>query len=258
MRGSPRSTRSAFTLLEILLVIGILATLAALVLPNLLKDLERARLPESARQLRSLVQVTRAHAMYDGKRYRVRFPEDNEIDDEGGNRQPLVEREDDPLLEPGVFRRVQSVWTQGDTLLRGIRCLEVRLGKPTVEELMSGDTTQHDQLVEELGSDANEIRPPLYIEPDGTSEWATMVVTNAPPDAGDRADELDEQYEQIEVILDGFTGLAWLQRPFYDEELQMLAANNWPPVLRRDFLTPQLLTEDDVIEIQETLIRKPR
>jgi prepilin-type N-terminal cleavage/methylation domain-containing protein len=258
MRGRPRSTRSAFTLLEILLVIGILASLAALVLPNLLKDLEQARLPESARQLRSLVQLTRAHAMYDGKRYRIRFPENDEIDNEGGDRQPLVEREDDPLLEPEVFHRVQSVWTEGATLLRNIRCIEVRLGKPTVEELMSGDTEEHDRLVAELGPDVNEIRPPLYIEPDGTSEWATFVVTNAPPDAGDRAEELDEQYEQIEVILDGFTGLAWLQRPFYDAELEMLAANNWPPVLRRDFLSPRLLTEADVIEIQETLIRKPR
>jgi hypothetical protein len=252
MRGRPRSTRSAFTLLEIL------ASLAALVLPNVLKDLKRARLPESARQLRSLVQLTRAHAMLDGKRYRIRFPEENEIDDVGGDRQPLVEREDDPLLEPEVFNRVQTIWTEGVTLLEGIRCVEVRLGKPTVEELMTGNTEEHDRLVAELGSDVNEIRPPLYIEPDGTSEWATFVITNAPPDAGDRAEELDEQYEQIDVILDGFTGLAWLQRPFYDQELEMLAANNWPPVLRRDFLSPRELTEADVIEIQETLIRKSR
>ena len=59
----------------------------------------------------------------------------------------------------------------------------------------------------------------------------------------------------IEVIMDGLTGLIWLQRPFAEEEKEMLLENDWPPVLRRDFLTQRLLTEEDVLEIQETKVR---
>jgi hypothetical protein len=35
----------------------------------------------------------------------------------------------------------------------------------------------------------------------------------------------------------------------------MLEEHNWPPVLRQDFLRPQLLTEEEVLEIREKMIR---
>jgi prepilin-type N-terminal cleavage/methylation domain-containing protein len=251
--------RSGFTLLEILLVVGILVVLSGLVLPTMFQEIESARLPESARQMRSLLQLTRAHAMYDGKRYRIRFLEPGEEEDlEQSDRdlgQPLIEREDDPIEEPAVFNPVREHWTEGATLLEGVRCVEVRLGKPTLQRILDQDTERQEELVQELGDVTDELRPPLYIEPDGTSEWATFVVTNAPEDAGDLAEEL-EDYPMIEVILDGFTGLVWLQRPFYEEELAMLEENHWPPVLRRDFLDPRALTEEDVIEIQESIVRQ--
>lgn len=260
MIRSARSNPDAFTLIEILLVIGLLAALTMFVVPPVLRDIERARLPESAKQMRSLLRLTRARAMYDGKRYRLRFLEEGDeesLDDvEVDPRQPVVEREDDPIGEPGVFNPVKAAWARPDPLLNGVRCIEIRLGKPTLEKIIEKDTEQHEQLVEELGHDVDEIRPPLYFEPDGTTEWATFVVTNAPLEAGDREEEVVEEYGVIEVILDGLTGLAWLQRPFYEEELSMLEENNWPPVFRRDFLDPRPLTEDDVIEIQEHLIRK--
>ena len=259
MARSTRTTRSAFTLMEMLLVIGLLALLTAFVLPVVIRNIERARLPESAKQMRSLLRLTRAHAMYDGKRYRLRFPDEgeDEIDDQVvDERQPVIEREDEPLREPGVFNPVKASWAQSETLLKGIRCIEIRLGKPTLEQLLQDDTERHEMLVEELPGDADEVRPPVYFEPDGTSEWVTFVVTDAPPDAGDLAEEVIEDYTVIEVIHDGMTGLTWLQRPFYDEELAMLEENSWPPVLRRDFLEPRVLTEEDVIEIQESLGRK--
>ena len=95
--------------------------------------------------------------------------------------------------------------------------------------------------------------PPLIVEPDGTSEWATFVITDAPPEAA--ADELDG-YRRIEVIIDGLTGLAWLQRPFYEEELDLFREHDWPVVLRKDFLRIAPLTEHDVLEIQETRVRR--
>ena len=89
----------------------------------------------------------------------------------------------------------------------------------------------------EAFEDIDPERPPLYVEPDGTSEWVTFVLTTAPPDV-----ELDkvEDYGCLELIVDGSTGLAWMQRPFYDEELDLFEEKNWPAVLRQDFLDPRV------------------
>ncbi|MCH7632740.1 MAG: hypothetical protein IIB59_05965, partial [Planctomycetes bacterium] len=56
-------------------------------------------------------------------------------------------------------------------------------------------------------------------------------------------------------ILEGLTGLCWLQRPFYDEELDLFADKGWPAVLRQDFLRPDMLTEDDVLELREIRVK---
>ena len=95
-------------------------------------------------------------------------------------------------------------------------------------------------------------RPPLFVEPDGSCEWATFVLTTAPRDV-----ELDqlEDHPRLWLILDGTIGLAWMQRPFYDEELDLFEEKNWPAVLRQDFLDDRVLTEDDVLEIRETQVR---
>ena len=139
----------------------------------------------------------------------------------------------------------------GVTLLNGVWCAEVRLGKPTIESVLQARERRgltEDDLEEEFGvfEDFDPQRPPLFIEPDGTSEWATFVVTQAPRDMD--FDELVDE-PQIEVIVDGPMGLAWLQRPFYDEELDLFEENGWPAVFRRDFLDPRMLTEDDVLEV---------
>lgn len=242
-----------FTLIEIVLVVALLATLAAFTMPNLLRQIEAQRLPTSARQMRALLTLVRANAMFDGKRYRIRFPEEDEIDSEGEDRQPLIEREDDPFREPWVFNLVTAPWTQGETLLRGIWCAEVRLGRPTLDKLE--EQLIGESIEEELEASADDYEvgfPPLIIESDGTCEWVTFLVTDAPRDTDES--EL-ENYTRIEVIMDGLTGLIWLQRPLYEEELDMFREHDWPPVLRRDFTRRERLTEADVLEISETAVR---
>ncbi len=248
-------TRRAYTLVEVLLVVALLGMIAAMAMPNLMRDLEARRLPESARQMRSMLTLVRGKAMMDGKRYRLRFPMEDEIDSEGERRQPLIEREDDPFLAPGVFNRVTLPWARGQTLLRNMRCMSVRLGKPTLE-MIEEDQLVGDDLEERfemVGQDFDEGFPPLYIETDGTSEWASFVITNAPVDV--ELETIESEYKRIEVILDGLTGLIWLQRPFYEEELDLFKENDWPPVLRRDFLRVEPLTKEQVLEIQETRVR---
>ena len=107
-------------------------------------------------------------------------------------------------------------------------------------------------VLEEAFAEYDPERRPLIIEPDGTSDWATFVLTTAPRDI-----DLDEliDYPRIELILEGFTGSAWMQRPFYEAELDLFEENNWPGVLRQDFLNPRELTEEDVLELRESQIQ---
>ncbi len=242
-------------MLEIVLVIGMVAILSAFVMPSMLGQWTRAQLPESAQQLRALLQLTRANAMLDGYRYRIRFPEEGELDGQGDSRQPLVEVEDNPLEEPEEFRQVRAAWAQGEIFKEGVRCVQVRLGKPTIAFLL-GEIEEEDdfqeELEEELEVSFDEGFPPLVIEPDGTSEWATFVLTNAPEDIDYEELELEDvDYQQVEVILDGLIGLCWLQRVLYEEELELFREKGWPPVMRKDFLDPDVLTEDNVLEFKD-------
>ncbi len=236
-------------------MVALLVLISAMVLPSFIRQITREELPGSAKQLRSLITLVRANASFDGKRYQIRFPGEDELDPLGGERQPLIEREDDPIHEPELFNLVTAPWAVGTTLLGEVWCAEVRVGRPTIERIKDRRERVAEQIAERLVEAFEDIdpeRPPLIIEPDGSSEWATFVLTSAPPDI--ELDEL-EDYPRIEVITDGATGLAWLQRPFYDEELDLFEEKGWPAVLRQDFLDPRVLTEDDVLEIREMKIQ---
>ena len=257
MRQAGIQYRRAFTLLEVSLVIAILVVISAMVVPTFFRQLREDELPRSARTFRSLLTHVRANAAFDCKRYRIRFPNEDELDPLGGEIQPLIEREDDPIREPEEFSLVTAPWAVEAVLLGDVWCSEVRPGRPTIEQIRELRERTAENVEEELEEyfekdDLDPERPPLYVEPDGTSEWATFVLTTAP-----RGTELDEieDHPQVELILDGATGLAWLQRPFYEEELDLFEEKGWPAVLRQDFLDPRVLTEDDVLEIRETLLR---
>lgn len=254
MRHTRSNKHRAFTLLEVTLVAGILVLIAAMAMPTLLEEFRREALPGSGRQLRSLLTLVGANASFDGKRYRIRFPEEDEEDALGGDRQPMIEREDDPFQEPEVFNLVTLPWAVGNTLLGKVRCAEVRLGRPSAERLRERRSEIEDALAEDQNlEDFDPVRLPLVFEPDGTSDWATFVlVADAPRNIN--VEEL-ENYERIEVIYEGETGLAWLQRPFYEEELDLFEEKNWPVVLRRDFLRSAPLTEDDVLELRDFRVR---
>jgi len=243
--------RRAFTLLEIILVMGILVAITAMVVPNFLREYEATQMPGSARQFRSLLTMVSSRAALDGKRYRIRFPMDNEEDLFGGTQQPLVEREDDPFYEPEVFNLVTDSWAIGATLLGDVWCAEIRHGRPTVE-LIEKRRNRIEEALDKALQDFEPERLPVFFEPDASTGWVTFVLTNAPK--GTDIDSLDE-YEVIEVIMQGETGLIWLQRPLYDEELDLFKEKNWPIVLRQDFLDPRVLTEDDVLELHSSLFQ---
>ncbi len=258
MNLPPRYQHRAFTLLEVSLVVAILVVISAMVVPDFIRQLRQDELPRSCRQLRSLITLIRANASFDCKRYQIRFPNEDELDPLGGETQPLIEREDDPIKDPEIFSLVISPWAVGQTLLGDVWCAEVRLGRPTIELIRERREQAAENIEEKLEEEFEDIepeRPPLFVEPDGSSQWAVFVLTTAPRDI-----ELDqlEDYPQIELILDGSTGLAWMQRPFYEVELDLFEEKGWPAVMRQDFLDPRELTEEDVLEIRESQIQGAR
>jgi type II secretory pathway pseudopilin PulG len=243
--------RCAFTLIEIVLVMGLLVAITAIVVPNFLREFEATHLPGSAKQLRSLLTMVSARAALDGRRYRIRFPLDDEEDQLGGTQQPLVEREDDPFYEPEVFNLVNDPWAIGATILGDVWCAEIRHGRPTVE-LLEERRSRIKEALEKAQEEFEPERLPVLFESDSRSGWATLVLTNAP--RGTDIDDLEE-FDTIEVIMEGDTGLIWLQRPLYEEELDLFEEKNWPIVLRQDFLDPRVLTEDDVLELHSSLFQ---
>lgn len=251
MCQSSRKFRSALTLVEVVLVVGLIVVITALAVPNFLREFQREQLPGSAHQLRSLLTLTRANAAFDGRRYRLRFPEEGELDALGGWQQPIIEREDDPVREPDIFYPAKGAWTIGKTLLGDVWCAEVRMGRPTVEKLRDR-RSEIEEAIERSRQDFAPERPPLYIEPDASSDWATFVLVEGP--RGLSVEET-EAYPRVEVILEGETGLTWIQRPLYDEELDLFEEKNWPVVLRQDLITNKMLTEDDVLELREVSVK---
>ena len=249
-----RSRCPGFTLLEMALVVGLIVLVSAMAIPAFIRQIRQEELPTSANQLRSLLELVRANAAFDGLRYRIRFPCQGEVDALGGTTQPIVEREDDPMNNPERFNPMTAPWAVGTTLIGEVRCAEVRLGRPNVHDLQERRTEAAEDLKkafekrnkknEEMDPD----RPPFIVEPDGTAEWATFLLTDAP--AYVPLEQL-EDHRRIEVLHEGLTGLCWLQRPFYDEELDLFEEKNWPVLLRRDFLEPRVLTEDDVLELRD-------
>ncbi len=246
MRGRcpPRwgvSPRRGFTLVEVLLVIGLMAVLAWFVVPVFTGELERRRLQQSIDQLQTVIHLTRAHAMNDGKRYRIRWSEEEdyeEAEETGLTLQPVIEVEKDPIDEPGEFVEVQELWAIGDTLYAGIQCAEVRLGRPQeleeeeeeeldrmdaiadgIDEMFDEEDDELDDLFDEDPDEAateeekDPVRPAIVFEPDGTVEWATILLTNGTEDE-------EGELRTWEVQIDGRTGKVGWRRTPTEEEIE--------------------------------------
>ncbi len=235
-------------------MLGLLVVMAAFIVPQFQSPLERTHLPESGERFRSMIHLTRANAMLDGLRYRIRFVgREDELYDtlsESERRQPLVECERDPIEAPDEFLPVEASWARPVTFLGDVWCYEVRFGEPTFESVLADleeqDLEREDQLKQELGLEEDQSWVLLF-EPDGTSEWMTFRLIDHPmTDFEPR--RLDE-YPQLDVIVDGRLGVVFLQRPLQESEIDVLLDKGHSPILRRDFMRRQLLTDEDVLEI---------
>jgi len=230
--GRLRSPTRAFTLLELLIVIALLALLAALAWPRMESQLVGSELPESAERLRSLVAMTRAAAIMENRRFRIRF--------EPEEQQPFIEFEPDPIRQPGQYFSVEASWAREPPLLGGVQVHEVRLGRPEFLKPVStsGGAGQNEKLMDSelsAGADVDETgestvtnlsttpqgeedgdarRPSIVFESDGGSDWATLVVARLP-----LSELIDDNVAQKWIILDGRTGLATVRDGLTQEQL---------------------------------------
>ena len=225
--------RAAFTLLEILLVMGLLVILSIFAWPLMESQIAAAELPESAARIRETLYMTRSAAMLEHRRHRVRFAP--------GEQQPIVEIELDPLYEPGVWTAVTYPWTKEPILLSEAQVHAIQPGRPVylkpvsaTEDADSKDAQEDAQREasldyqvtqgEQIGSvsiasgnddaELDENRPPIVFETDGSSDWATIIISDLKPE-----EVLEEETPQLWVVLDGRTGLAVVREQVTDEQL---------------------------------------
>lgn len=218
-------TRAGFTLLELLLVVGLMAALAIMAWPMLENRITSSELPESASKLQSLLFMTRSQAITDHKRYRVRFDE--------GLQQPLVEVEPDAINAAGEWFETTEPWALENTLLGDVRVHAVKLGRPVYltpqqtrddaeaesDEGLTGVLTRAQEEVAQLvqgkkGLGEGETWPAIIFDVDGGTDWATVIIAKIDPD-----EELDPEDDQRWVVLDGRTGLAQITEQVTEEQL---------------------------------------
>lgn len=225
---APRSA-SAFTLIEVLVVLGLLLLLAGISWPLMESQITASELPESGDRLCSALFMARSEAVLENRRYRIRFSAESQ--------QPLIERESDPIRFPGIFESASSAWAEEPILLSNVQVHHVVLGQPAwtkplsrvddastikeeQKELEEDDTTKRERqrflrglTVDDAEAD-EETRPIIVFEADGSTDWATLVLAKLAPD-----EELEETTPQIWIVLDGRTGLARVRAQITEEQL---------------------------------------
>lgn len=244
-----RGRRRGFTLLEVLLTIGVLLLILALSFPDYKAMMQQRALKESGSQLKALIIMCHAKAMQEGRRYRVYFPgtpdpndklADKEIDVPYETLQPKVERQADPLINPEWYEEVAADWIPQKIMMEGTRCVAVLPGKPNFaikpESPIAGPSVSEDF--------AEFVR--VTFHPDGTSDWATFVITDLPYDVHVEAFHVGRI---INVIVDGRTGKPWLQRALRVEEVELMQEYGASPILHQDFTDPREITEENILEV---------
>lgn len=181
-----RVSRSAFTLLEVLMVIALLAMVAAITWPDFGQARRSEELDESARRMKTLVQMCRAQAMNEARRYRLTFREDGTIN---------VTRQRDPILAPHEYFRFRDPWAEVAFVLEHVwveALLPLPEGPAPMEledELLEFDEFEDEPiLVTEL-----EFPYVLNFEPDGISNSLRWILR-------------DDDGRGLELTLDGRLG----------------------------------------------------
>lgn len=245
-------------MIEILIGLGLLILLAGMTWPVLETQITGSELPESAARLRDVLYMTRAEAIKENRRVRVRF--------EPHVQQPIIEIERDPILDPNIWTPVESAWAEQamESLLHSdVQVHEIRPGRPEFtkpisindnpDELLDDDkkslkaeeigALDTDDFLAELAFDSpksqmadadyptDENRPIILFDAHGKVEWALITLARREPE-----EELEDDDQSRWVLLDGRTGLASVRLPMSEDD--QLDPDNY--VKRENLFLPDL------------------
>ncbi len=179
-------TRNAFTLLEVLMVVALLGLVAAIAWPDFWRARRSEELDESARRMKTLVQMCRAEAMNESRRYRLTFRLDGTI---------KVTRQHDPILAPHEYFKFRRPWANVPFLLEHVwveALLALPEGPPPIDvedELLEFDEFDNEPIaVTDLEREFE-----LDFEPDGISDSLRWILR-------------DDDGRGVEMTLDGRLG----------------------------------------------------
>ena len=168
------------------MVVALLAVVAAIAWPDFWQARRSEELDESARRMSTLVQMCRAQAMNEARRYRLAFREDGTI---------RVTRQRDPILAPHEYFRFRDSWANLPFLLEHVwvdALLPLPEGPPPMEledELLEFEEFDDEPVpVTELEREYQ-----LNFEPDGISNSLRWVLR-------------DQDGRGLEMTLDGRLG----------------------------------------------------
>lgn len=142
-----RSTRTAFTLLEVILVLFIFGLLLLLAVPNLDPAARTEQLDETVRRMKTLVALCRAQAMNDSVVYRITFELDGTVS---------VQRQLDPITAPDQFIDVPPNWSDLDYVLDEVWIAELQSLPDGPAPILVQD--------DEIEFDPNQVLDPVPIE----------------------------------------------------------------------------------------------
>lgn len=154
-------TRRAFTLIEVVLVLGLMSILVAVLVVGTGTGIESEYLDQGAAQFETMLRMARAEAANEGRKLRLMIEEEEH--------NVSIQWEPQPLAEPGEFvEYTDGSWARSlpNHMVRVLRCQ--RTGDSSYSTLTFGESMSDD----ELSLDA------LEFFPDGSSDSALIILAS--------------------------------------------------------------------------------
>lgn len=205
MNATPSTKRRGYTLSEVLLVLGVIATVAALAQPALRSSLGDSRLRSAARQIRTELAKTRLRAMQSGTAQRFRYqvehncfeiaPADFDADEFNAGTEPSGKL----ATEPVPTDRAVAADGAGPAALPGSQAVQRELPEGVLFDPAEAHLTA---VIDEEGWSA-----PIVFYPNGRAADATIRLRG-------------ERGTVVDVSLRGLTGVATASKPRHEKAFQ--------------------------------------